>query len=91
MFYDMLYCMFLCISKMNPTGTGTNACYMEELQNVECLPGDKGRMCMNTEWGAFGDDGCLNDIRTNFDKLVDAASFNPGLQWWVQLQPTCQQ
>uniref|UniRef100_UPI00358E90FD hexokinase-2-like n=1 Tax=Myxine glutinosa TaxID=7769 RepID=UPI00358E90FD len=66
-------------------GTGTNACYMEELRNVECLPGDKGRMCMNTEWGAFGDDGCLNDIRTNFDKLVDAASVNPGLQCFEKM------
>ena len=37
-----------------PTGTGCNACYMEEMQNVELVEGDEGRMCVNTEWGAFG-------------------------------------
>lgn len=62
------------------TGTGTNACYMEEMKNVELLDGDDGRMCINMEWGAFGDNGCLNDITTSFDQDVDIHSINPGKQ-----------
>ncbi|XP_023251043.1 putative hexokinase HKDC1 isoform X2 [Seriola lalandi dorsalis] len=61
-------------------GTGTNACYMEELRHVDLVEGDEGRMCVNTEWGGFGDDGALNDYITEFDKDVDAASNNPGKQ-----------
>ncbi|XP_054464552.1 hexokinase HKDC1-like isoform X2 [Anoplopoma fimbria] len=61
-------------------GTGTNACYMEELRHVDLVEGDEGRMCMNTEWGGFGDDGALNDYITEFDRDVDAASNNPGKQ-----------
>ncbi|XP_028436634.1 hexokinase HKDC1 isoform X1 [Perca flavescens] len=61
-------------------GTGTNACYMEELRHVDLVEGDEGRMCVNTEWGAFGDDGALNDYITEFDRDVDAASNNPGKQ-----------
>ncbi|XP_030271472.1 hexokinase HKDC1 isoform X1 [Sparus aurata] len=61
-------------------GTGTNACYMEGLRNVDLVEGDEGRMCINTEWGGFGDDGALNDYITEFDREVDAASNNPGKQ-----------
>ncbi|XP_063167086.1 hexokinase-2-like isoform X3 [Candoia aspera] len=61
-------------------GTGTNACYMEELRNVEVVAGDKGRMCVNMEWGAFGDNGCLDDFWTEFDAAVDENSLNPGKQ-----------
>ncbi|MEQ2292187.1 hypothetical protein AMECASPLE_020482 [Ameca splendens] len=61
-------------------GTGTNACYMEELRHIDLVEGDEGRMCVNTEWGAFGDDGALDDFITEFDRDVDAASLNPGKQ-----------
>lgn len=61
-------------------GTGTNACYMEELRNIDLVEGDEGRMCVNTEWGAFGDDGRLEDIRTEFDREIDRGSINPGQQ-----------
>ncbi|XP_047633995.1 hexokinase-3 isoform X2 [Phacochoerus africanus] len=61
-------------------GTGTNACYMEELQNVASVPGDSGHMCINMEWGAFGDDGSLGMLSTYFDERVDQASINPGRQ-----------
>ncbi|XP_051236421.1 hexokinase HKDC1 isoform X2 [Dicentrarchus labrax] len=61
-------------------GTGTNACYMEELRHVDLVEGDEGRMCVNTEWGAFGEDGALNDYITEFDRDVDATSNNPGKQ-----------
>uniref|UniRef100_A0A8C4Z456 hexokinase n=1 Tax=Gadus morhua TaxID=8049 RepID=A0A8C4Z456_GADMO len=61
-------------------GTGTNACYMEELRHMDLVEGDEGRMCINTEWGAFGDDGSLEDIRTEFDREIDRGSLNPGKQ-----------
>ncbi|NWS49336.1 HXK2 protein, partial [Probosciger aterrimus] len=61
-------------------GTGSNACYMEEMRNVELVEGEEGRMCINMEWGAFGDSGCLDDIRTEFDLAVDELSLNPGKQ-----------
>ncbi|XP_053257454.1 hexokinase-2 isoform X5 [Podarcis raffonei] len=61
-------------------GTGSNACYMEEMKNVELVDGDEGRMCINMEWGAFGDSGCLDDFRTEFDAAVDENSLNPGKQ-----------
>lgn len=38
------------------------------------------KMIINTEWGAFGDDGAMNSIRTSFDDEVDRASINPGKQ-----------
>lgn len=66
-------------------GTGTNACYMEEMKNVELLDGDDGRMCINMEWGAFGDNGCLNDITTSFDQDVDIHSINPGKQRYEKM------
>ncbi|XP_008253672.1 hexokinase-3 isoform X1 [Oryctolagus cuniculus] len=61
-------------------GTGTNACYMEELRNVAGVAGDSGQMCINMEWGAFGDDGSLGSLSTCFDDSVDQASINPGKQ-----------
>lgn len=56
---------------------------MEQMRNIEVLDGDEGRMCINTEWGAFGDDGALEDHRTDFDREIDAGSLNPGNQLWV--------
>ena len=41
---------------------------MEDMSNIDLVEGDEGRMCINTEWGAFGDDGALEDIRTEFDR-----------------------
>ncbi|XP_004611579.2 hexokinase-3 [Sorex araneus] len=61
-------------------GTGTNACYMEELQNVAGASGNSGHMCVNMEWGAFGDDGSLDALSTRFDADVDQGSINPGKQ-----------
>lgn len=53
---------------------------MEQMRNIGVLDGDEGRMCVNTEWGAFGDDGALEDLRTDIDRELDAGSFNPGKQ-----------
>ncbi|XP_074152657.1 hexokinase-1 isoform X4 [Sminthopsis crassicaudata] len=66
-------------------GTGTNACYMEEMQHIDMVEGDEGRMCINTEWGAFGDDGSLNDFRTEYDKEIDRGSLNPGKQLFEKM------
>ncbi|XP_071393003.1 hexokinase-2 isoform X3 [Centroberyx affinis] len=66
-------------------GTGTNACYMEEMRNLELVEGDEGRMCVNMEWGAFGDDGTLGDLRTDFDREIDAGSLNPGKQLFEKM------
>ncbi|XP_027030735.1 hexokinase-1 [Tachysurus fulvidraco] len=66
-------------------GTGSNACYMEEMRNIETVDGDEGRMCVNMEWGAFGDNGCLDDIRTQYDRNVDDLSLNPGKQRYEKM------
>ncbi|XP_060225445.1 hexokinase HKDC1 isoform X1 [Meriones unguiculatus] len=66
-------------------GTGTNACYMEDMSNIDLVEGDEGRMCINTEWGGFGDDGSLEDIRTEFDRELDLGSLNPGKQLFEKM------
>lgn len=70
-------------SPRSSAGTGTNACYMEEMRNVKRAEGEDGRMCINTEWGGFGDDGSLGDILTEFDIVVDKTSVNPGIHTYV--------
>uniref|UniRef100_A0A8D1WTX5 Hexokinase-2 n=1 Tax=Sus scrofa TaxID=9823 RepID=A0A8D1WTX5_PIG len=66
-------------------GTGSNACYMEEMRHIDMVEGDEGRMCINMEWGAFGDDGALDDIRTEFDQEIDMGSLNPGKQLFEKM------
>jgi len=63
-------------------GTGTNACYVEKVENIPDFDGDKTKpnVIINTEWGAFGDNGELDLIRTEYDIAVDKSSINPGLQ-----------
>ncbi|XP_075592786.1 hexokinase-4 isoform X1 [Balearica regulorum gibbericeps] len=66
-------------------GTGCNACYMEEMQNVELVEGDEGRMCVNTEWGAFGASGELDEFLLEYDRVVDETSLNPGQQLYEKI------
>ncbi|CAJ0927278.1 unnamed protein product, partial [Mesorhabditis belari] len=73
-------------------GTGTNACYMEKLTRcgkleTELDPTDglPDEMCINTEWGAFGDHGEMESLRTEFDVEVDQASINPGRQLFEKM------
>ena len=64
-------------------GTGTNACYMEKLDRVGTWNGDKEeprQVIINMEWGAFGDNNCLNGIRTKYDEEVNLSSINQGKQ-----------
>ena len=56
-------------------GTGTNACYMERLDAVPKFKGDRkhySQVIINTEWSAFGDDGTLENWRTEYDRKFDA-------------------
>ncbi|XP_048474465.1 hexokinase-4 [Rhincodon typus] len=66
-------------------GTGCNACYMEELKNVELVEGEEGRMCVNTEWGGFGDTGELKEFRLEYDCIVDEMSNNPGYHLYEKI------
>lgn len=65
---------------LKSTGTGSNVCYMEEMKNIEFVEGDEGQMCVNTEWGGFGANDNIEDIRTRYDREVDGGSLNPGKQ-----------
>lgn len=68
-------------------GTGCNACYEEVIQNVELFDGDQSKqhVIINTEWGAFGDEGMLDDIFTTYDNNIDFASMNVHKQRYVFL------
>lgn len=60
-------------------GTGTNCCYLEDLDKVELWTGDKDeprQMVVNTEWGAFGDKGEIEFVRNEFDRQLDEQSVN---------------
>nr|CAD7452535.1 unnamed protein product [Timema tahoe] len=63
-------------------GTGSNACYVEKVENLELFEGDKSKpyMVINTEWGAFGDNGALEIVRTQYDREIDSHSINAGKQ-----------
>ncbi|XP_060517383.1 hexokinase type 2-like [Cylas formicarius] len=64
-------------------GTGTNGCYVEKQKNAEMFDEPdmgSGNVIINMEMGAFGDDGCLDFIRTDIDLAVDAQCINAGRQ-----------
>uniref|UniRef100_H2Y729 Phosphotransferase n=1 Tax=Ciona savignyi TaxID=51511 RepID=H2Y729_CIOSA len=65
--------------------TGSNACYMEKMSNIERVDSDKGEMCVNMEWGAFGDDGALSEYRNEYDAHVDENSLNCGKQLYEKM------
>ena len=69
-------------------GTGTNASYLEDIRNVELYEGEKGRtreVVINTEWGALGNTGSLDFIRTKYDHAVDSHSKNKCRQVYEKL------
>lgn len=60
-------------------GTGTNACYVEKIENVENFTGTTGsHTIISTEWAALGESGTLDFIRTDYDRDVDDHSSNRG-------------
>ena len=55
-------------------GTGTNACYLEEIQDIHTIDqneftGQK-HMVINTEWGAFGDMGTVLSMYSRGIKVL---------------------
>ena len=69
-------------------GTGTNASYVEDIRNVELFQGQVGsrrEVVINTEWGALGNTGSLDFIRTRHDHAVDSNSKNTGRQVYEKL------
>lgn len=69
-------------------GTGSNACYVEKISNAEMFDGpknDKKHVLINTEWGAFGDHGALDFVRTQYDRDIDQHSLNPGQQIYEKM------
>lgn len=68
-------------------GTGTNACYMERLDRVKTWNGDDDppQVVINTEWGAFGDNGEIDFVRTSADADIDRDSINPGKQLYEKM------
>jgi hexokinase len=69
-------------------GTGSNACYVENLDNVKTWTGDRNepkQVIINMEWGAFGDNGCLGFLLTEYDEEVDKTSLNPKKQIYEKM------
>ena len=70
-------------------GTGTNACYLEDIKNIETINADEfagqEHMVINTEWGAFGDNEELDFLKTKWDIAVDEMSVNPGKQTFEKM------
>lgn len=58
-------------------GTGSNACYMERADRVKHWETERHgeqNVIIDIEWGAFGDNGALDFIKTPFDVELDANS-----------------
>lgn len=58
-------------------GTGSNGCYMERANRVmhwEQERHGEQHVIIDVEWGAFGDNGVLDFIKTEFDRSVDECS-----------------
>ncbi|CAF1468637.1 unnamed protein product, partial [Adineta ricciae] len=72
-------------------GTGTNACYFEDIDKIQtisdrsALPEGVREMIINTEWGALGENGCLDKLITDFDREIDRISNNPGIHIFEKL------
>ena len=70
-------------------GTGCNACYVERVEEVDLLEPEykltNKSVLINTEWGAFGDSGHLDFIRTCYDKSIDENSLNAGTQLFEKM------
>nr|XP_014100203.1 hexokinase type 2 [Bactrocera oleae] len=70
-------------------GTGCNACYVERVENADLLEPeykvDKPNILVNTEWGAFGESGKLEFVRTDYDRKIDKASLNAGSQLFEKM------
>ncbi|XP_049267869.1 hexokinase-2-like [Rhipicephalus sanguineus] len=66
-------------------GTGSNGCYLEKTEKVQKLEAEPERLkdapsevIVNVEWGAFGDNGVVDFVKTELDRRVDDQSLHPG-------------
>lgn len=68
-------------------GSGTNAAYVENIENIEQCNKDNGPpgMIVNTDWGSFGASSNLENIRNDFDRQVDKNSPNVGQRVFEKL------
>ena len=48
-------------------------------------PQSDGKMIINTEWGAYGDDGALDRWLTEYDDIIDQNSVNVGRQRYEKM------
>lgn len=69
-------------------GTGTNACYIEQVRKIDtvdmkAVSEGTNEMIVNTEWGAFGENGSIDFIRSRYDEEIDKTSINVGKQMFV--------
>jgi hexokinase len=58
------------------------------LDNVELWDGTRSgpkTVVINTEWGAFGENGELDFILTKWDEAVDSNSINPGIHIYEKM------
>ncbi|RXG70447.1 hypothetical protein Avbf_02350 [Armadillidium vulgare] len=56
-------------------GTGNNACYIENTSNIhKWKDTERSESAVVLEWGAFGDNGVLDFLRTKWDRIVDKKS-----------------
>ncbi|XP_017767666.1 PREDICTED: hexokinase-1-like [Eufriesea mexicana] len=58
-------------------GTGSNACYLERADRVKHWETERHgerEVIIDIEWGAFGDNGVLDFIKTDYDRENDANS-----------------
>lgn len=77
-YFFFQYSIYLCT---HSTGTGTNACYVEKIENVENYTGPPGsHTIISTEWAGLGESGVLDFIRTEYDREVDEHSTNRGYE-----------
>nr|XP_054766151.1 hexokinase type 2-like [Lytechinus pictus] len=51
----------------------------------EGAKGPENFVILDCEFGAFGDNGCLDDIRTDFDRDIDRRTFNRGKQFYEKM------
>ncbi|EDW15717.1 uncharacterized protein Dmoj_GI22621 [Drosophila mojavensis] len=65
-------------------GLTTNAAYVEHVDECERFQEDTKYplMIVNTDWGNFGSNGHLDFVRTEFDKIIDDESNNPGMKYY---------
>ncbi|CAH8851702.1 unnamed protein product [Trichobilharzia szidati] len=84
---DTVCAFFACAWKDNDCALGlkhshgSNICCLEKVSDVPKLkrPVNLGTsILLNAEWGQIGEDGCIDDYLTEYDKLIDKFSSEPG-------------